>query len=221
MKKLVLAAFLATTTLTGGATLAQETAPAVTPAEQAEGRAILETARTLVNYGESKGDALALVTAAKMFTSVPGRVLAEGEKGTAGKLFDVEAVLNVIGGFELQEVLQLQEAVVLVLEADLALLFEQDVGPLPHEALETQVGHRAFDGRAHVFAYRVERRHGAVDFGKHVRDRAVGVGLRHRASQQGRQAGGTAPRCIQTHFHPPQMQPITAHGIDAPVRAGQ
>lgn len=94
MKKLVLAAFLATTTLTGGATLAQETAPAVTPAEQAEGRAILETARTLVNYGESKGDALALVTAAKMFTSVPGRVLAEGEKGTAGKLFDVEAVLK-------------------------------------------------------------------------------------------------------------------------------
>jgi hypothetical protein len=93
MKKLLVAAFLATTSLTAGATLAADK-PQVSPAEQAEARSILEMARGLVNYGETKNDPLALVTAAKMYTSVPGRVLADGEKGTSGKEFDVEAVLK-------------------------------------------------------------------------------------------------------------------------------
>jgi hypothetical protein len=93
MKKLLVAAFLVTTSLTAGATLAQDK-PQVSPAEQAEARSILETARALVNYGEAKNDPLALVTAAKMYTSVPGKVLADGEKGDAGKLFDVETVLK-------------------------------------------------------------------------------------------------------------------------------
>jgi hypothetical protein len=97
MKKLIIAAALVAASLTGGATVAQEKQD-LTPAQQAEGRQILETARALVSYGEAKGDALALVTAAKMVASVPGRVLADGETGQAGpdksKNFDVEAVLK-------------------------------------------------------------------------------------------------------------------------------
>ena len=51
--------------MTAGATLAQDKQD-LTNAQQAEGRLILETARNLVSYGETKGDALALVTAAKL-----------------------------------------------------------------------------------------------------------------------------------------------------------
>jgi hypothetical protein len=94
MKKFIIAAFLLTTSLTAGATLAADNKPQVSPAEQAEARGILDMARGLVNYGEAKNDPLALVTAAKMYTSVPGRVLADGEKGSGGKALDVEAVLK-------------------------------------------------------------------------------------------------------------------------------
>lgn len=92
MKKILLAAILATATLTAGATMAQDKQP--TPAEKAEARATLETARTLLNYGLAKNDPLALVTAAKIYTSVPNRVLADGEKGPEGKAFDYESVLK-------------------------------------------------------------------------------------------------------------------------------
>ena len=93
MKKLLLAAFLATATLTAGATMAQDK-PQPSPAEKADARATLDTARALLNYGQAKNDPLALVTAAKMYTSVPNRVLADGEKGPEGKTFDYEAVLK-------------------------------------------------------------------------------------------------------------------------------
>jgi len=97
MRKLILAAAFALTSLTAGATLAQDKQD-LTNAQQAEGRLILETARNLVSYGETKGDALALVTAAKMMASVPGKVLADDSKGEAGAdkaaAFDIEGVLK-------------------------------------------------------------------------------------------------------------------------------
>lgn len=95
MKKLFLAGFLVATSLTAGASLAEEAKKAdISEAQQAEGRQILATARALSSYGEAKGDALALVTAAKMVAGVPGRVLADGQKGEGGANFDVEAVLK-------------------------------------------------------------------------------------------------------------------------------
>lgn len=97
MKKLIIAAAFVAASITGGATMAQEKQD-LTPAQQAEARMILETARNLVSYGETKNDALALVTAAKMVASVPGRVLADGQKGEGGAdkatNFDVEGVLK-------------------------------------------------------------------------------------------------------------------------------
>jgi len=97
MKKLAIAAFFVATSLTAGATIAQEKQD-LTPAQQTEGRLVLETARNLVSYGEAKSDALALVTAAKMMASVPGKVLADDSKGEAGAdkaaAFDIEGVLK-------------------------------------------------------------------------------------------------------------------------------
>jgi hypothetical protein len=97
MKKFIIAAAFVALSLTGGATFAEEKQD-LSPAQQAEARQILDTAKALVAYGEAKNDALALVTAAKMVASVPGRVLAEGQDGSAGadksKSFDVEAVLK-------------------------------------------------------------------------------------------------------------------------------
>lgn len=94
MKKLLLAGLLAATSLTAGASLAEDKKPDISAAQQAEGRQILLTARSLESYGEAKGDALALVTAAKMVASVPGRVLADGQQGDKGANFDIEAVLK-------------------------------------------------------------------------------------------------------------------------------
>jgi hypothetical protein len=97
MRKLLIAGVFAIASLTAGASVAQDK-PTLTPAQQAEGRLILETARNLVSYGETKGDALALVTAAKMMAGVPGRVLADDAEGAAGAdkaaNFDIEAVLK-------------------------------------------------------------------------------------------------------------------------------
>ncbi len=97
MKKFLIAAFIATSCLTPSAGFAQEKQD-LTPAQQMEGRLVLETARNLVSYGETKSDPLALVTAAKMMASVPGRVLADGQDGAAGADkaagFDIEGVLK-------------------------------------------------------------------------------------------------------------------------------
>lgn len=97
MKKFLITALLVTSCLTPGATFAQEKKD-LTPAQQMEGRLVLETARNLVSYGETKSDPLALVTAAKMMASVPGRVLADGQDGAAGAdkagAFDIEGVLK-------------------------------------------------------------------------------------------------------------------------------
>ncbi|MBX3567351.1 MAG: hypothetical protein KF914_04795 [Rhizobiaceae bacterium] len=97
MKKLILATAFVALSLTAGASIAQEKQDLST-AQQAEGRLILETARNLVSYGETKGDALALVTAAKMMASVPGKVLADGQTGEGGAdtstAFDIEGVLK-------------------------------------------------------------------------------------------------------------------------------
>jgi hypothetical protein len=95
MKKIVLAGVLAVTSLTAGASFADDAKKAdISEAQQAEGRQILQTARALASYGEAKGDALALVTAAKMVATVPGRVLADGQEGANGANFDVEAILK-------------------------------------------------------------------------------------------------------------------------------
>jgi hypothetical protein len=97
MKKLLIAAVFVAAGLTAGASVAQDK-QTLSTAQQAEGRLILETARNLVSYGETKGDALALVTAAKMMASVPGKVLADGQTGEGGAdksaPFDIEGVLK-------------------------------------------------------------------------------------------------------------------------------
>lgn len=97
MKKLLMASAFVIAGLTAGASIAQEKTD-LSAAQQAEGRLVLETARNLVSYGETKGDALALVTAAKMMASVPGRVLADDSKGEGGAdkvaNFDIEGVLK-------------------------------------------------------------------------------------------------------------------------------
>ena len=93
MKQLIVATVLAAASLAPAATLGQDRKD-LTPAEQAESRAILETARALANYGEAKGDPLALVTAANMMAGVPGRVLADGGEGGAAKPFDYDAILK-------------------------------------------------------------------------------------------------------------------------------
>jgi hypothetical protein len=97
MKKLLMASVFVVAGLSAGATVAQEKQD-LTPAQQTESRLVLETARNLVSYGETKGDALALVTAAKMMASVPGRVLADGQTGEGGAdksaAFDIEGVLK-------------------------------------------------------------------------------------------------------------------------------
>ena len=93
MRNILLALVLVLSQLTAGVSVAQE-AQELTAAQQAEGRLVLETARNLASYGETKGDALALVMAAKMIADVPGRVLADGEQGASGANFDVEALLK-------------------------------------------------------------------------------------------------------------------------------
>lgn len=99
MKKLLLASVLVLGGLTASATVAQEAQEAqeLSAAQQAESQFVLETARNLASYGETKGDALALVTAAKLIAEVPGRVLADGEEGQSGANFDVEALLTKAG----------------------------------------------------------------------------------------------------------------------------
>lgn len=96
MRNILLALVLVLSQLTAGVSVAQE-AQELTPAQQAEGRLVLETARNLASYGETKSDALALVMAAKMIADVPGRVLADGEAGASGANFDVEALLKKAG----------------------------------------------------------------------------------------------------------------------------
>ncbi len=93
MRKFLIATALVACTMFTHSTMAQE-GDALTPAQQAESQAILETARNLANYGETRGDALALVMAAKMMTDVPGRVLADGEEGGQGTNFDVDSLLT-------------------------------------------------------------------------------------------------------------------------------
>ena len=69
MKKLAIAALFAATSLTAGASIAQDAAKQdLTPAQQTENRLILETARNLVSYGEAKSDALALGNGDRMAT---------------------------------------------------------------------------------------------------------------------------------------------------------
>ena len=84
MRKMFLALFFLATSLTAGASLAQDKPADLTPAQQAEARLTLETARNLISYGETKNDALALVVGAKLLASAPGRVLADDQKGAGG-----------------------------------------------------------------------------------------------------------------------------------------
>jgi hypothetical protein len=70
----------------------------LTAEQQAEGRIVLMTARNLAIYGEAKGDALALVTAARMMAGVPGKVVASGPaeraRSAGGMSFDVDGLLR-------------------------------------------------------------------------------------------------------------------------------
>ena len=70
----------------------------LTAGQQAEGRIVLQTARNLAIYGEANGDALALVTAARMMAGVPGNVVSSGPAARArsagGMSFDVDGLLT-------------------------------------------------------------------------------------------------------------------------------
>jgi hypothetical protein len=83
--------------ITAGETAAQDKQD-LTAGEQAEGRLTLQTARDLASYGEARGDALALVTAARMMAGVPGKVVAGGSaersRSAGGMVFDVEGLLK-------------------------------------------------------------------------------------------------------------------------------
>ncbi len=83
MRKLLLAVVLVMGGLVAGAAIAQE-GQELTPQQEAEGRQTLEIARNLASYGEAKGDALALVMAAKMMAELPGRVLPAEEGAPTG-----------------------------------------------------------------------------------------------------------------------------------------
>ena len=69
----------------------------LTPAEQAMNQATIETAQHLAAYGDAHDDALALLVAARMLTSVPGRVLAQGEEGDKGNMVDISGMLDRAG----------------------------------------------------------------------------------------------------------------------------
>lgn len=93
MRKMMLAAAILLAAM--GAAHAQDE---LTPEQQAEGRIVLQTARNLAIYGEAKGDALALVTAARMMAGVPGKVVASGPaeraRSAGGMSFDVDGLLD-------------------------------------------------------------------------------------------------------------------------------
>jgi hypothetical protein len=95
MRKILFAAAIALAAV--GAAYGQG-AEQLTAQEQAENRLTLQTARDLASYGEAKGDALALVTAARMMAGVPGKVLAGGpaerSRSGGGMVFDVEGILK-------------------------------------------------------------------------------------------------------------------------------
>ena len=97
MQNVFVAAVFVAMSLIGSTVAAQERRE-LSPAQQAEGRLMLQTARNLISLGEAKGDPLALVTAAKLMASVPGRVLADGqssERGIAGPVtFDIDGLLS-------------------------------------------------------------------------------------------------------------------------------
>ena len=95
MRKILFAATIALAAV--GAAYGQG-AEQLTAEEQAENRLTLQTARDLASYGEAKGDALALVTAARMMAGVPGKVVAGGpaerSRSAGGMVFDVEGLLK-------------------------------------------------------------------------------------------------------------------------------
>ncbi len=93
MKKFIVAVAMVVGVIFTQASVAQE-GQQLSPAEQAENQAIIETARNLASYAEARGDALALVVAARMLTEVPGRVLAEGEQGDSGAMIDITGMLD-------------------------------------------------------------------------------------------------------------------------------
>lgn len=57
--------------------------------EQTEQRITLETATSLLNYGRAKGDPLAILTSARLMSTIPARVV-----GADGNPVDLEAVLD-------------------------------------------------------------------------------------------------------------------------------
>lgn len=88
MRHLLLAAALAVGTLsTAPAALAQQ--PMALAAGQTEQRITLETATDLLAYGRAKGDALAILAAVRMMTTVETQIL-----GADGQPLDLGAVLD-------------------------------------------------------------------------------------------------------------------------------
>lgn len=87
MKRFLTALTLSVAVLSAPAVMAQ-TAP--DPTAQAEAKATLQTASAVINYGRSKGDALAMVTGVEMMLGAAEGTTIE----TKGEVLDVSAILD-------------------------------------------------------------------------------------------------------------------------------
>ncbi|SEC02839.1 hypothetical protein [Rhodobacter sp. 24-YEA-8] len=93
MKRFItLLAFAAAVTASGVPVTAETPAapPAMKPAEQAEKGSTLQTANAMINYGRSKGDALAMIAGVKMMLDVTAGTTIE----TGGTPVDLGKVLD-------------------------------------------------------------------------------------------------------------------------------
>jgi opacity protein-like surface antigen len=88
MKRFLTAVALSAAMFSAPAVMAETVAP--NAAEQAEARATLQTATAVINYGRSKGDALAMVTGVEMMLGAAEGTTIESD----GKVMDLTAVLD-------------------------------------------------------------------------------------------------------------------------------
>jgi hypothetical protein len=81
--------------LFGGSFAQAQQAQGILSPEQVEvTRGNLMMARGLLAYGTEKKDPYAIMTAVRIFADAPGRILADGESGPAGKDLDLTAELD-------------------------------------------------------------------------------------------------------------------------------
>lgn len=74
--------------------VASSQAMAQTAPPNPEDQGKLALARQFLTYGKAEKDALAMLTAVRMYAGVKGTVLAEGDEGKAGKTIDLHAILD-------------------------------------------------------------------------------------------------------------------------------